>query len=466
MKTEYVKPMIQKVDVGVMSKFGANTVSGPKIRNSLDGVGVDELSGRFGSPLFVYSEKTIRQKHREMHQAFTSRYPRVALAWSYKTNYLGAICAVMHQQGSLAEVVSEMEYEKARQLGVTGDQIVFNGPDKSFEILKTAAQEGARIHIDHLDEIEALEAVADALGCAVRVGLRINMNAGILPAWSRFGFNLESGQALEAVRRIFTSQQLKLKGLHCHIGTFILDPNAYGTQVEKLAGFANHIHNEFGLTLDYLDIGGGFPSRNRLKGMYESSAVEIQSVDVYAETICDALLKNLRPGHTPRLIVESGRALIDEAGALITRVAAEKRLADGTKAYVIDAGLNLLFTSNWYRFNIALDRKVQGFCEKSILYGPLCMNIDVIDEGLMLPPLRKGAHLIISPVGAYNNTQWMQFIHYRPAVVMISENGEVDVIREAEDLSDITRRERLPSRLKTPYLQEVSNENALYQMAV
>jgi diaminopimelate decarboxylase len=85
--------------------------------------------------------------------------------------------------------------------------------------------------------------------------------------------------------------------------------------------------------------------------------------------------------------------------------------------------------------------------ENSVIYGPLCMNLDVIEEGAMLPPLKRGARLILSPVGAYNNTQWMQFITYRPNVVLIGEEGEVDVIRKAEDLTDLTRRERLPDRL-------------------
>lgn len=85
--------------------------------------------------------------------------------------------------------------------------------------------------------------------------------------------------------------------------------------------------------------------------------------------------------------------------------------------------------------------------EQSVLYGPLCMNIDVVDEGLLLPPLKRGSRLVLSPVGAYNTTQWMQFIAYRPNVVLIGENGEAEIIREAEDLSDIMRRERLPPRL-------------------
>ncbi len=110
--------------------------------------------------------------------------------------------------------------------------------------------------------------------------------------------------------------------------------------------------------------------------------------------------------------------------------------------------MNTLFTSFWYKFTIEVDREVEYANEMAVIYGPLCMNIDVIDEGSLLPPLQRGTRLIISPVGAYNVTQWMQFIDYRPAIVLIGEGGEVDVIREAEDLSDIDRREKLPERLK------------------
>ncbi|MHC4884297.1 MAG: type III PLP-dependent enzyme domain-containing protein, partial [Planctomycetota bacterium] len=194
----------------------------------------------------------------------------------------------------------------------------------------------------------------------------------------------------------------------------------------------------------FIDIGGGLPSRNRLKNTYLPADIATPPVEEYAEAVTNALLDSLNPNHFPQLILESGRAMIDEAGTLITSVHASKRLPDGRRAYVLDAGVNLLFTSFWYRFNIEFDRPVTGMPEPSILYGPLCMNIDVVDEGLSLPPLVRGTRMLLSPVGAYSVTQWMQFIHYRPRVVMIRQNGQVDVIREHEDLQTLIGPERLP----------------------
>ena len=303
------------------------------------------------------------------------------------------------------------------------------------------------INLDHLDEIYDLEQIARKLKRKVHVGLRLNLDSGIHPQWSRFGFNLESGQALEAVKRIQQGGRLVLNGLHCHIDTFIMETSAYAKQVEKMVAFAYEVEQTFHFSIEYLDIGGGFPSKSRLKGVYLPPEVALPSIDEYAETIAQALAKALRPGDFPKLILESGRALVDEAGYLIATVTATKRLPDGMRAYVADAGVNLLYTSFWFKFNIELDREVGGVNENSTVCGPLCMNIDVLDEGVLLPALTRGTRLIFSPVGAYSQTQSLQFIEYRPAAVLIGPEGELDVIREAEDLSDILRREKLPKRL-------------------
>lgn len=448
MKKVYEKPMILKLESGHMNKFGSNPYYSRRVRERIEGVAVDDLVAAYGSPVFVFSERRLRRRFRETYDAFATRYPDVLFGWSYKTNYLSAVCAVFHQEGSIAEVVSEMEYDKARKMGIPGNKIIFNGPGKSGAILQRAAEEGAMIHVDHLDEIRELERVADKLGKKINIGLRINMDTGIFPQWSRFGFNFDSGQAMDTVKRIAGGGKLAINGLHCHIGTFILEPNAYAKAVEKLLKLLAEIEENSDFTIDYLDLGGGLPSQHRLKGTYMPPDIAVPPIDEFAEQITAALYKHLKPGRFPRLILETGRALVDDAGFLITSILAVKRLPDGRKAYVADAGVNVLPTSFWYKMTIETDREVQGMNEPAVIYGPLCMNIDVIDEGSLLPSLQKGTRLIVSPAGAYNVTQWMQFIDYRPNVVLIGKNGEIDIIREKEDLSDIDRRERLPERLR------------------
>ena len=143
----------------------------------------------------------------------------------------------------------------------------------------------------------------------------------------------------------------------------------------------------------------------------------------------------------PKLVLETGRALIDEAGFLLTSVHGYKRFPDAKKGYILDAGVNLLYTSSWFNYNVELDERYEGDNEASLLNGPLCMNIDVIEENIMLPPLKRGTVLSISPVGAYNYTQAMQFIRYKPAAVLIDKEGKAKLIKKVDDLATINFKE-------------------------
>jgi diaminopimelate decarboxylase len=445
-KKPYMKPVFVKQNVGVMNKFGNSYLK--SFRETIDGITISDLVAGFGSPLFVMSERTLRQQYHYVNSAFSTRYPNVKFAWSYKTNYLNAICSLFHQEGLMAEVVSQFEYEKARALGVPGENIIFNGPYKG-EILEQAFKENAIINIDNFNEIIVIEEIARKMKKRLKVGIRVNMDTGVYPQWFKFGFNIENKQAYEAVNRIMRSEHLRLNGIHSHIGTFILDPNAYKTEVEKMVLFMQEIEKEFNIAIEYIDIGGGFPSKSRLKGIYLPPEVTVPPIEEYAEAVCSTLLRMLKPNAYPRLYVESGRALVDESGYLITTVVANKYLPDGVKSYYVDSGINMLYTAGWYNFSILPDKQIQGIPENCRIFGSLCMNIDIISELEYLPPLNPGNRLVIHPVGAYNITQWMQFIFYRPAVVMVMESGSVECIRRKEHLEDVTGCENIPEKLLT-----------------
>ncbi|HZH72363.1 MAG TPA: hypothetical protein VFD91_07720, partial [Mariniphaga sp.] len=150
-KIKYEKPVIRKITAGVPGKFGIPPK--PKYISEIDGVTVSDLIEKYGSPLFVFSEKTIRSTIAEAKRAFETRYPRVQFAWSYKTNYLDGVCKIFHEEGLWAEVVSGFELEKALQLGVNGSRILFNGPAKTEADLLLAINNNACVHIDHFDEL-------------------------------------------------------------------------------------------------------------------------------------------------------------------------------------------------------------------------------------------------------------------------------------------------------------------------
>ncbi len=446
-KKPYERPVIIKQYSGLMNKFGTAPVQPPI--TEIDGVSVEKLTSEYGSPLFVFSERKIRETFRKINRIFKTRYPKVQFAWSYKTNYLSAICKIFHQEGSWAEVVSEFEYKRAKKLGIAGKNIIFNGPDKNEEALAEAVKDGAKIHIDHFDELYTLLEVTEKLDKTANVAIRVNMDVGIYPRWDRFGFNYENGEAAQALKRIVLSDRLNLIGLHTHIGTYIMTAEPYRVAASKLVELYKMLSEQYGINLDYIDMGGGLPSKNTLKGQYLDAEQILPSYEQYADAITSELLKLTLPlEEMPTLILESGRALIDDAGYLIGTVIGLKRLTTGKRAVIIDAGVNYLFTSYWFKHKIVPAQQSGTFTENSAVYGPLCMNIDCLREDIVLPTLKKGDKVVILNVGAYSVTQWMQFITLRPNVVMIFEDGETEIIREAETIEYIAAPERLPERLK------------------
>jgi len=446
-KLKYEHPIIKKMSTGFMNKFGSRSEHEPVVQ--IESNAVTQLIKKYGSPLFVLSENQIRRNFQNASRIFKTRYPRVQFAWSYKTNYINAVCNTFHQEGSWAEVVSGFEYSKAIANGVPGNKIIFNGPDKSDEDLKTAAENNSLIHIDHLDELFTLIGLSEKHNLKPRVAVRVNMDTGIYPKWDRFGFNYENGQAWSAITRIMNDRNIELVGLHCHIGTFILSPGAYGLATAKLCELAHNVKAKYGKSLEYLDLGGGFPSTNTLKGTYMPGSDTIPSIDQFADSITSVILDSgFRHDELPLLILETGRALIDDAGYLLGTVLTNKRLSDGRRATIMDFGVNLLFTSFWYDHRISPAREMGQQTEDMSIYGPLCMNIDMIRESVNLPLLEKGDHVVVHKVGAYNMTQWMQFITLRPNVVMIDQENNAHLVRKSETLGLLQGSEDLPEHLK------------------
>ncbi len=446
-KQAYERPVIKKLNSGFMNKFGTRTEF--TAITDIEGIPVTSLIEKYGSPVFILSESVIRKKYHSAVRAFKTRYPKVQFAWSYKTNYLDAVCRIYHQEGSWAEVVSGFEYQKALRNGIDGSKIIFNGPDKTDDDLILAVKNKSKIHIDHFDELYRLIELADALPNRPQVAIRINMDTGIYPIWDRFGFNYESGQAWDAINKISASGKLDLVGLHCHIGTYIMAPWAYGTAAAKMAGLAKSVNDKFRIKLQYIDMGGGFASSNTLHGAYLPGYDTAPSFNDYAEAIVTSIFQaGFLPDELPLLILETGRALIDEAGFLLGTVLANKRLSDGRRATIVDVGVNILFTSFWYSHKISPAQEFSHYTEDTAIYGPLCMNIDVLRESINLPPMQKGDHFIIHTVGAYNMTQWLQFITMRPNIVLIDEGGMPHIIRKSETIDSITNLESIPQHLK------------------
>lgn len=431
----------------MVTKFG--TTANPKEKTHICKVPIDKIVESYGSPVFVLSEKKIRKNYNKAKTAFEKHYPKVQFAWSYKTNYLNSVCKIYHQEGSWAEVVSSFEYDKAIKNGVSGDKIIFNGPDKSETDLNKAIKNDSLIHVDNFDEITRLINLVNETDKTPRVAVRVNMDVGIYPLWDRFGFNFENGQAWKAIKKIIASDKLNLVGIHTHIGTYMLSTSAYEKAAKVMVKLFKKTKSKYEHVLDYIDMGGGFPSTNTLKGAYLSGADSVPDIEEFAEVIGNTILNSgIKEADLPYLYLESGRALIDDAGYLIGSVLSNKRLSDERRATIVDFGVNIMFTAFWFNHKISPAQKTNDQAEITTLFGPLCMNIDVIRDQINLPLLNPGDKLIVHHMGAYNITQSMQFITLRPPVILIDLEGNTHVIKEKENLSVLEQGDKVPEYLQ------------------
>jgi diaminopimelate decarboxylase len=413
-----------------------------------------ELLQKFGSPLYVISEQKLRQDYRNFKRSFSDDKINTRIAYSIKTNYLPAVCAILRQEGACAEVVSGMEYELARCLGIPGKDIIFNGPHKTRSELHLALSEGALVNIDNFDELAIIEQLSEQISTPVRIAIRVNFRYGITP-WTKFGFNNDNGESLRALQRIARNKKLQFEGFHSHVGTFVLVHELYANAIDKLIELARQA-KKLGLNPTTIDIGGGFPSTNTLKPEYDipggSQRNGSDYLLPYAEHIFGQLHKHSELfGSRPTLILEPGRAIVDSSSQLLCTVISKKEIADRGSAIIVDAGVNLVPTVCYYNHNIKTlagnNNQQDGLLKPVDIFGPLCMQSDRLREQILMPPLNVGDHLSISNVGAYCHTQSVQFIQPRPATVLLGEQGP-ELIRRAETCRDIFALDLLPDRLR------------------
>jgi diaminopimelate decarboxylase len=415
--------------------------------SSVDGISIDKIVHDYGSPAFVVSAPTLRDNIRTFRKEFSKRYPKVEIAYSYKTNCLLGVLDILHKEGAWAEVASGFEYELARKLNVPGESIVFNGPYKKKEELKKASNEGALINVDHVDELNLLEEIASELRRTLNIGVRVNTGVGIHQFPDRFGFNLESGEATQIVRRCSEKGLLRIIGLHIHLTSYVIEPeeaeniipakrirliwpkspDTYGMAAKKVVRFAEEIRKKFGLRIKYVDMGGGFPT--------------IDSLPPYVEAIAEPVLDGFKQDF-PALILEPGRAIVSNAVHLITTVVGTKELPNGEAGIIVDGGINLLPTSFWRWQEIESVKRLEGTFRRTTIYGPLCLQTDIIGKS-ELPELKAGDVLIVKSVGAYNISQSTTFIFPRPSILLMENGGSVKVLRRSETVDDILLHEKL-----------------------
>ena len=421
-------------------------------RLAWDGCHLDDLARKFGTPLHVVSLTQLERNYREFREAFSSRYPRVDVGFSYKTNPLPGAIRALHGFGASAEVISHFELWLALQLGVPPERIILNGPAKTLPALDLAIRHGVKlINIDGFAEIEQIDRCAGQHGRKQPVGVRIITSVG----WaSQFGFRLTDGAALEAFRRIKSCSGLDPCALHIHLGTGIRDTQIYFQAIREALQLAARLRAEFGVAIRHLDLGGGFgvPTVRPLSPLDAKFLAngfpvnpprpgEAPRFADYAAGIVKLLEEHYpgSEGELPEIILEPGRALTSRAQCLLLGVLSLKQGDEHGQFAIVDGGKNITMPLGYEYHELLVANRVNGAATaRYTVFGPLCHPGDIVVQHRDLPHLQVGDVLAVMDAGAYFIPNQMNFSNPRPAAVAIA-NGAVDVIRGRESFEDVVR---------------------------
>ena len=418
------------------------------------GIGVTELAETFGTPVFVLDEADFRSRCADMVQAF-GPYGRVHYA--SKAFLCTEVARWVAQEGLSLDVCSGGELAIALHAGFPPERIALHGNNKSREELATALDAGVgHVVLDSLIEIERLDALAAERGVVadvlvrVTVGVEAHTHEFISTAHEdqKFGFALAGGVAMDAVRRVFATDNLRLVGLHSHIGSQIFDMDGFELAAHRVLGLLHDVVAEFGVDktsqISIVDLGGGLG----ISYTPEDRPLPIQAV---AERLAEIVKKESEAVGLPMptLAVEPGRAIAGPGTVTLYRVGTIKDVALGggaTRRYVsVDGGMSDNIRTVLYdaEYDVRLVSRVShAKAVVSRVVGKHCESGDIVIRDCWLPEdLAPGDLVAVAATGAYCYSMSSRYnMAMRPAVVGVAD-GQARTILRRETIEDFLRLE-------------------------
>ncbi|HVP25533.1 MAG TPA: diaminopimelate decarboxylase [Methanomicrobiales archaeon] len=397
------------------------------------------LAARFGTPLYVTDEDRIRARYREVHAALSSRYGRVRVLYAAKANGNPAILAALADEGAGADVFSAGELLLALRAGMDPDRLLFNGSSKSTADLALAVGEGVRVSVDSLDELHQLDHAAREAGRTAEISFRVNpalevpTHPKIATGLRTSKFGIPANDILAAYREALGCSHVKPVGIHCHIGSQILEVDPFARAAGVMTDLAAGI-SDLGVRLVFVDLGGG------LGIPYRHGTDAAPSFYDYAAAVVPVFLAGVRKaGISPELWVEPGRYLVADSTILLTRVNSVK---EAHRRFVnVDAGFNLLVRPvmyGSYHGIVVANKADQPPAHRYTIAGPICETGDLLAEDRDLPAVGAGDLVAVLDAGAYGFAMSSQY-NGRPRCAEVLVRGEdAAPMRRAETLDDLT----------------------------
>ena len=400
-----------------------------------EGVSVEELARRYGTPLYVYSRNHIRDRYRAIAAAMAAVSPLIC--YSIKANSNASIIKTLADEGSGFDIVSGGELFRALKAGAKADRIVFAGVGKTREEIEYALRERIRFFtVESESEAARISACAQHLGVPGRIAFRANPDVdpkthkyiSTGKKENKFGLDLE--RVLKAYATAAALPGIEIAGLHIHIGSQILTADPFGQALAKVRDLCLALKARYP-TFKAIDIGGGL-------GIDYKPDQQPLDPAVYAATVMP-FLKELGL----EAVMEPGRSIVGNAGILVCRVQVVK--ASHFKTFVVvDAGMNDLIRPSLYQAHHEI-RAVTETAETVTgdLVGPICESGDFLAQDRALPAAREGDLLAVLSAGAYGSAMASNYnSRPRPAEVMV-DGRDAYLVRRRETWDDLTRGESI-----------------------
>jgi diaminopimelate decarboxylase len=416
------------------------------------GVGARRLAREFGTPLYVMDEGRLRAKCRAYVTALREAYPNSQAIFASKALCCMATCRLAYDEGMGVDVVSAGEIHTALRAGIPAGALMLHGNNKTRDELALAIEVAVgRIVVDNFFDLEMLDALTRETPKQVDVLLRLT--PGIEPHThkaivtggvdSKFGFGIQDGAAREAVRRTLEIPGVRLRGIHCHIGSQVLDLHPFELAARSMMEFAAWMARDLKVPVEELDLGGGL-------GIRYLHADSPPPIGEYVATLAGTVKKEAEGSGIPlpRLMVEPGRSIVGDAGATLYRVGAIKPIA-GIRTYVsIDGGMYENPRPALYqaRYEAALaERLNEPPTHPVTIAGRCCESGDVLIWETRLPEPRPGDLLVIFSTGAYNYSMASNYNRYPRSPVAFVRDGRARVVVERETIDDLLAKDVPPA---------------------
>lgn len=411
-----------------------------------------ELVRQYGSPLLVVNHKRLIKDAQAILQAMNRAPAGSKVLYSYKTNCIPGILQAIHGTGIGAEVISPYELWVAEQLHVPGEQIVFNGVDKTDESLCRAIEmDILAINIDQSEEVERICRTAEQVGRKARVGIRLGLSNG-----SQFGLSIDTGEAMDVCRKIISHPELlDFTCIHFSVTSNAKNAYTHKTHTYLALKFISTLQRELNLEPEYLDIGGGYgvPTTKNMTGveygLYRTFGClpkppvpsEFQGIDSFIGEIVTSMKESCEKLNIkmPKLLIEPGRFVTSRSEVLLAKVLAKKKKTNGTQYLITDTGrLSMTFPSEFEYHEIFVANRVLK--ERDTNYqvmGRICTSADWLAKNRLLPESQPGDILAVMDAGAYFSSYSSTFAFPRPGIISI-DNGRIEVMRKPETFEYLT----------------------------